>query len=193
MLLAAERQTYEAMWAVDGYASFSPGETFLPIFIDIIHKTHGTVLDAGCGSGRGALALQQAGFEVTACDLTAAGLIPEAASGLRFHEVSLWHDLPPQLGYLFGRKMDYVYCCDVLEHVPLPFTMLAVRNLLAVARKGVFLSIALEPDHYGTWIGKKLHQSLQSFVQWRDQLAELGTVQQSRDLLNTGIYYVVPR
>jgi 2-polyprenyl-3-methyl-5-hydroxy-6-metoxy-1,4-benzoquinol methylase len=192
MLLDTERQTYEAMWAVDAYAAFSPGETYLPLFLDMVQTSHGTVLDAGCGSGKGALALQQAGFEVTACDLTPNGLIP-AASGLRFHVVSLWHDLPPQLGYLFGRQVDYVYCCDVLEHIPLPFTMLVVRNLLAVARKGVFLTIALQPDQCGVWVGTALHQSVQSFVSWRDQLAELGTVQECRDCLMTGIYYVTPR
>jgi hypothetical protein len=32
-----------------------------------------------------------------------------------------------------------------------------------------------------------------SFVQWRDQLAALGTVKECRDMLMNGVYLVEPR
>lgn len=186
-LIDQERATYEQMWQIPDYAVNAPGELLLPVFLDMAKTTmRGSVLDAGCGSGKGALALQQAGFDVTCCDLTPAGLVPEA-QGFPFVETALWANLKRRIGF-----RDWVYCCDVLEHIPPVFTMLVVHRLLEVARRGVFLSIHLEPDHFGVWVGKPLHQTVQSFVAWRDQLAVLGTVVEARDLLNTGVYLVKP-
>jgi hypothetical protein len=65
--------------------------------------------------------------------------------------------------------------------------------LLEVARRGVFLSISLMPDEFGAFVGKRLHQSVQTFVQWRDQLHAIGTVVEARDLLHCGVYLVKPR
>lgn len=194
-LIETERQTYEAMWGLDAYAASSPGALLVPVFEDAITHHGGgnmlwraaSVLDAGCGSGRGALALQAAGFKVTMCDLTPAGLVSEAYA-LPFHQVVLWEDLRRTVGY-----HDYVYCCDVLEHVPPPFAMLVISRLLEVARRGVFLSISLVHDQFGAYVGKPLHQNVQGFTQWRDQLATMGEVLEARDLLIAGAYLVKPR
>jgi len=191
-LLTTERETYQAIWQVEAYARYSPGVEMLPIFLDMVGDDGGLVLDAGCGSGLGALALEQAGFRVRMCDLTPDGLTADARGGW-FDTACLWRDLRQQLRYIEFGAFDWVYCCDVLEHIPTPFTMLVVRNLLDVARRGVFLSISLQPDQFGAWIGKPLHQSVQSFTQWRDQLSELGSVRECRDLLTQGVYLVEPR
>jgi SAM-dependent methyltransferase len=193
-ILVAERDTYDQMWAIDAYATLSPGVQYLPLFLDAITAHEGplprwhasSVLDAGTGSGKGALALRAAGLTVTLCDLTDAGLVDEARD-LPFHVTPLWEPLRRIVGW-----HDWVYCCDVLEHIPPPFTMLVVSRLLEVARKGVFLSISLQPDAFGAWIGKPLHQSVQSFSEWRDQLATIGTVLEARDLLTVGVYLVQP-
>ena len=194
-LIETERQTYEAIWGLDAYATTSPGADMLPLFEDMIPRLGArarfrtaTVLDAGTGSGKGALALQARGFAVTACDLTDSGLIDEARAACPFHQVVLWEDLRRQVG-----RHDYVYCCDVLEHIPPHFTMLVISRLLEAARLGVFLSISLVPDAFGAWVGKPLHQTVQSFTQWRDQLDTVGEVVEARDLLITGVYLVKPR
>jgi SAM-dependent methyltransferase len=194
-LIAQERATYAEMWAVDEYAAFSPGETYVPMFLDMAGISEGqawpgSVLDAGCGAGKGALALAQRGFRVTLCDLTDAGLLPDVRGALTlpFHQAVLWHDLRPVVGQWF----DYVYCCDVLEHVPPQFTMLVIHRLLQVARKGVFLSISLMPDGFGPWVGKSLHQSVQTFPQWKQQIEAIATVQEARDCLHTGVFYLRP-
>lgn len=189
-ILQHERQTYDQAWSVPAYAEYSPGEKALPIFLDMIGpppQWHAaSVLDAGCGSGKGSLALRGAGFDVRCCDLTPSGL-PEPWT-LPFHEAVLWNDLRPIVGF-----SDYVYCCDVLEHIPPPFTMLVISRLLDVARRGVFLTISLTPDAFGAWVGRPLHQTVQSFNAWRDQIAVIGNLVECRDLLNTGVYYVRPR
>lgn len=181
-VIARERAKYETAWALPKYGDNSPGAQFLPIFQDMSGASGGTVLDAGCGSGKGALALQAAGFNVTLCDLVPDGLVTEAM-GLAFVPACLWHQLPVA-------PHDYVYCCDVLEHIPTPFTMLVISRLLAVARRGVFLSISTVPDQYGAWVGESLHQTVQPFVAWRDQLVALGHQVQGRDLLTVACFYL---
>lgn len=192
---ATEQQLYETVFStVDSYHASSPGEGLLPLFLDMAKaKTGSNILDAGCGSGKGAAALRGCGFSVWMCDLTDAGLT-ETTKGLPFRTATLWHPLVPQLGsYQAQIGFDYVYCCDVLEHIPTPFTMLVIARLLEVTRKGLFLSISLRQDVFGAWVGESLHKTVQPFTAWRDQLGELGTVIEARDLLDTGVYLVAPR
>lgn len=193
-ILDSERETYEQIWNQDEYASMSPGEMYLPIFQDMASPKHGaTVLDAGCGSGRGTLALRQAGLEVMACDFVSGVLIPEVAD-VPFVNIPLWDNLwqlPRNFGNPRSRTtFDWVYCCDVLEHIPTPLTMLVIARLLDIAKHGVFLSIATGPDQLGVWVGRPLHQTVEGFVWWRDYLATIGTVVEARDLLNAGLYLV---
>lgn len=192
-IVLAERAKYESAWAFEAYAAFAPGEQHINLFLDITGAKPGqTVLDAGCGSGKGALSLHRHGFDVHLCDLTSSGLVPEAAD-LPFTSACLWDDLRPALPYLSGGWVDWVYCCDVLEHIPPAFTMLVVSRLLDICRHGVFLSIALHQDQFGIWVGEPLHQTVQSFADWRDQLNAVGRVKEARDLLAVGIYLIEPR
>jgi 2-polyprenyl-3-methyl-5-hydroxy-6-metoxy-1,4-benzoquinol methylase len=183
----AEQAKYETAWALDAYAAHSPGERCLPLFLAMSGAKGGSVLDAGCGSGKGAVALSAHGFRVTCCDLTADGLVPEAR-GFTFHDVLLWSDLKKATGF-----HDYVYCCDVLEHIPPTFTMLVIARLLETSRKGLFLSISTVPDQFGAWVGESLHHSVQPFVAWRDQIGEIGRIVEARDLLTSAVFWVVPR
>lgn len=187
-LITRERTKYDDLWSsMSAYGKASPGAMMLPVF-ESMRRDAGPVsmLDAGCGSGKGAVALASAGYVVAMCDTTDAGLADEAI-GLPFAQVNLWDDLT-HLG-----RYEYVYCCDVLEHIPTPFTMLVVSRLLAIADRGVFLSISTVPDNFGAWVGASLHLSVQSFVDWRDQLNAVGRVVEARDLLITGAYLVEPR
>lgn len=196
-----QQQTlYKDVWGrVEAYDRFSPGATHLPFFLQHASPP-GTVLDAGCGNGAGAVALANAGFTVAMCDIT----ITEKAlmTGLLAHEVCLWDagDMSclPYLCHIANDafvdedKVDYTYCCDVLEHIPPEWTMLVIQNLLSITKKGLFLSIALVPDKFGLWVGEPLHRTVQPFVWWRDNLRELRSNVQARDLLQTGIFFVQP-
>jgi len=185
----AERETYQTIWGgVSDYATTAPGERFLPLFLHVTGSTRGTVLDAGTGSGKGAVALRQAGFQVTLCDLTDEGLVPEAQT-LPFKTACLWQSLKA-FAPLLGRKWDWVYCTDVLEHIPPQFTMLVISRLLEVARKGVFLTVSVEPDVFGLWIGRPLHQTVQPYEWWKTSLSEVGEVIDARDLLNAAMFVV---
>ena len=191
-----EASVYEKMWTLDSYAEFSPGETFIPLFHAMSGmKTTDSVLDAGCGAGKGALALRHSGHvgRIHLCDITDEGLVPEARHDFLFTRVCLWSDLYPQLPFMLGRRFDWAICCDVMEHIPEAFTMLVVERLLSVTRKGVFFSICFEQDQMGTLIGKSLHHTVQPFTWWRDCLKELGHMKECRDLVINGVFLVEPR
>lgn len=185
-ILDHERATYADIWtAVPSYADVAPGERYVSILAEHC-PLPARVVDAGCGSGKGALALRRAGYDVMMCDLTSEGLAPEALD-LSFFETCLWQPLRPQLRV---GSVDAVYCTDVLEHIPPQFTMLAVDQMLRIAARGVLISVSLTTDGFGVWVGRPLHQTVQGFTWWRDSLRELGQVEDARDLLATGVYWV---
>lgn len=198
-LLSAERALYETVWSsVTSYGDHAPGEHYLPLFLQCVGdrtRRGATVLDAGTGSGKGALALAAAGFSVRACDVTDAG-VTGAARAIPFYPACLWQDLS-RVARGFGHPgrttVDYVYCTDVLEHVPPQFTMLAIHQMLKIASHGLFLTVSLVPDSFGMWAGRSLHQSVFPFTWWRDALAELGDVHDARDLLGNAMFFVRPR
>lgn len=187
-ITAQEKDTYDEMWGHAAYAEFSPGEKYLGAFLDMSNAQPGqSVLDAGCGSGKGALALQSAGFNTQMFDLSREGLVEEAKS-LPFDQGCIW-----EISGHYERAFPWVYCCDVLEHIPTQFTMLTISELLKITRYGLFLSITLVPDTFGVLVGKSLHQTVQPFTWWRDSIKELGILRECRDLITTGLYLVEPR
>lgn len=185
MIEATERATYEEMWGFVPYSEHSPGEQWAGAFAQMSGNTmRGSVLDAGCGGGKGAIALHEWGFAVTMADLTDVGL-EEGARQFPFHRIPLWGNLKREFGFV-----DWVYCADVLEHIPTEWTMLAVSRMLEVARRGCFFSIAFVPDQFGAVIGTPLHQTVQSFSWWKARLNEIGHVTDARDLLECGLFLV---
>ena len=195
-----ETDTYATLWSsVASYSKNSPGEQHAAVFHGIAQDPGATVLDAGCGGGRGMVALAKLGYTVAGCDLTDAGLVAEAKA-YPFVQTSLWSDLRPVAYLLHCAKAgfaadgaDYVYACDVLEHLPTQFTMLAVDQMLRITKKAAYFSIYLTPDGHGPWVGRPLHLTVQPFTWWRDALREIADVVEARDCEEFGIYYVRPR
>jgi hypothetical protein len=62
-----------------------------------------------------------------------------------------------------------------------------------VSRRGLFLSVSLVPDNFGVWVGKSLHQTVESFQWWKESLGELGVVTDARDLHHAATFYVEHR
>lgn len=203
-VIEAQRTLYDSVWTTSTeYGQNSPGENNIAMFLSMAGDRlvpGQLVLDAGTGSGKGALALAKAGFRVAMCDLTDSGLCDEAKAIGPCWLVSLWHDLRPVV-YLDRvarqdeserARFDWVYCCDVLEHIPTEYTMLTITRLLEVTRLGVFLAISLVPDNFGVWVGESLHRTVQPFTWWRDRLGDLGELVECRDCMTFGVYLVRP-
>ncbi len=75
-----------------------------------------TVADIGCGTGRHALAMAEAGAKVTALDFSE-GMLSKARAKLGASTVQfVRHDLETELPFE-SRRFDRVTCCLVLEHI----------------------------------------------------------------------------
>lgn len=185
-LTTQQTDLYRDLWdAFPAYADLSPGAELVPIFQQVA-APGSTVVDAGCGTGKGALALAAAGYDVKLItDLTDQGLVPEAKRFV-FRESCLWKRLRPQ--WKLG-QVQWIYCTDVMEHLPTQCTLLAVDQMLAVADH-VFLAIAFMQDEAGMWMGQHYHLTVQPYTWWRDALKEVGRVTEARDLLARGIFVV---
>ena len=176
-ILEKERDKYAACFQLDEYLKHSPGQHWAKKFGKIANPELGDlVADFGCGSGRGGQELEKLyGVHVTYIDMANYfDLKPFIAQ-------PLWRKIPKR--YRFG------FCCDVMEHIPQEYTMLAVQNMLDCCGT-VFFSISFLPDHFGQFLGETLHLTVKPFVWWRDRLGEIGNVIDARDTLGEGIFYV---
>lgn len=176
-LAATERAKYERIWRKDSYRAYSPGEQAIPIFAQLVRK-RGSLLDIGCGTGRAGAALRDRGYDVTLMDFAANAPEPD----LPFINQNLWTAWP------HGRRWDYGYCCDVMEHIPPKKVDAVLRNIFEHCGR-VFFSIHFGEDNLGKLIGHPLHLTVQPFTWWRDKLREYREVKDARDLIGVGTFY----
>ena len=109
-------------------------------------KPGDTVLDFGCGTGRGAAKLQSMGCIVTGIDLAQNSL--DAGVSVPVIHACLW-DLP-DVTAMHG------YCTDVMEHIPTE-KVHAVLSGIAARVPQCYFNISTQPDAMGALIGKTLH------------------------------------
>ena len=176
----SERAKYRACWADPRYRVYSPGEQMLPLFRRMVRKRTGTLLDLGCGTGRAGVALAELGFTVTLADFVDTSR--DEGVELPFRRINI-----------FGRwprgRWDWVYCCDVLEHLPPERQRAALGNIAAHAGQA-FFSIHFGADNFGAVVGHPLHLTIRPFAWWREFLREFGDVVEARDLIGMGAFRV---
>lgn len=162
----AEQLKYRRMWTeVPGYRSTSPGEKLVSHFLRLSQWQPGdTLIDVGCGPGRASVALSEAGLAVTQLDITAASRDP-GCRGLPFIEACLWEPA-------IEDEWDWVYCCDVLEHIPPDHVEASLDNLAKMTGFGAFMQIALFPEAFGRHIGEVLHLTVESDEWWKAKILE---------------------
>lgn len=184
-MLSEERAKYEEVWSYQSYRkSASPGLQHVDHFIEMAMPEPGSsVIDIGCGTGEAGLALAERGFNVWWLDITSKALSPKVPRE-RFIEMPIWDHR-----WRMPTWWDYGFCCDVMEHIPTEFTMLALERVRCTCQTS-FFAIALRPDEFGSLIGYPLHLTVRSFAWWRDHLAEFGLVSDARDLCGDGVYVV---
>ena len=173
-----ESAKYSSIWSVSRYHDFSPGEQYAPIFAAQFEPDKSvTIIDAGCGAGAGGRALKDLGYtNVTFLDLVS--VTKEAP----FVQTALWDNWGTPLS-------DWVFCCDVLEHIPTEYVGLVLHRIRIQCAQA-FLSIGLTDDAFGKVIRDELHLTVKPFDWWRDFLKEFGEVEDARDLGVTGMYHV---
>lgn len=153
-----EREKYEQMWQIDDYRKTAPGEIYVASAIGALDMQRGdTVIDFGCGTGRGAAEFQRLGFKVCGVDFVRSAL----ETDIPFVQACLW-----EMPWL---RADWGYCTDVMEHIP-PEKVDDVLAGIAERVQGCFFAIATEPDNLGKRIGRVLHLTCQPPEWWAQTL-----------------------
>lgn len=172
LLTNPEQSKYDRLWAQHPeYRHSAPGEHLVGVFSSMAEiKPHHHVIDFGCGTGRGALAIaRRTGAKVTALDFSESSLdehVREALGGnLTFEQRDLTQPL------CLDRPADYGYCTDVMEHIPPEQVEAVLANIVTSARR-VFLCISTVPDRMGALIGEDLHLTVRPAEWWRAVLED---------------------
>src|SRR5579862_8487834 len=185
-----EREKYRQMWAHPEYRQVAPGEDCVDLFFAIARPHQGaSIIDFGCGTGRGALKLAQSGLRVTALDFAPNCLDDKVERALQLNLHSLrfrTHDLTQESPV----KAQYGYCTDVMEHIP-PIQVNQVLTTVLLGAQHVFFQIACEEDVCGALIGQPLHLSVHDYGWWLAKLQELDcTIHWSQDYGTHCCFYV---
>jgi hypothetical protein len=185
-IIDIERNKYSELWNdVPDYRIYSPGMENVPRFMHIIKPSKGSsLLDIGCGTGDSGLEFERLGLNVRWLDITDAGLNPIIPPA-RFTQKSLWSDWNRDWKYGY----DYGFCCDVMEHIPIEFTMLVADRIISACRTSWF-QIALVPDSFGSVIGQTLHLTVKPFAWWLEHFQGMGDVIEARDLCTQALFVV---
>ena len=171
-----EQRKYEKMWAIDDYRKVAPGETTAQIFLEQSKPMKdSTLIDFGCGTGRGGLMCALMGqMVVTLVDFAENALDEEVrnATVTQPHRIKfVQHDL--------NKKMDlhamYGYCTDVMEHIPPDEVDRVLANILLSANH-VFFQISCQPDIMGERIGEQLHLTVKPYDWWLKKFREQNCV-----------------
>lgn len=161
-----EKDLYKMMWERPEYRKVAPGEGAAFEFLAQAKPSRGSsVIDLGCGTGRGSLNLAFfGGLDVTMVDFADNCLDPDIrpmletqSHALRFKE----HDLSQPLEI----KAAYGFCTDVMEHIRPHHVDRVLDNCLESCQH-VFFQIATEDDQMGKLLGHRLHLSVHPYEWW---------------------------
>jgi SAM-dependent methyltransferase len=172
VIRSVEQAKYEKMWEHDFYRQVSPGEEVAQTFLSQAKPLpDSTVIDFGCGTGRGALMLALFGkMKVTMLDFAANALDEEVANACvtQPHRISfIQHDLTKKPKV----KAAYGYCTDVMEHLPPNEVDLVLSNILQSANH-VFFQISCQDDVCGAQVGEELHLTVKPYEWWVKKFRE---------------------
>lgn len=179
-----EEAKYKKAWANDGYRGYAPGEHAIEIYVRECKPKRTSVIDFGTGTGRGALALYNLGFDVTMIDIADNCLDDGVADriGNNLLIANLWDklDLP---------NADEGYCTDVMEHIPTEYVDAVIENIMGLCGRA-FFQICLHDDHFGEVIGEHLHLTVKPYEWWTEKLSEHGEIMLSGDMGSDAWYYL---
>lgn len=186
-----EKELYKMMWNRPEYRVVAPGEHVVHEFLRQAQPPAGaSVLDLGCGTGRGALAMAFfGGLDVTMVDFAdncldedIRPMLDTQKHCMRFLEADLTQPLPVQA--------VYGYCTDVLEHIRPHLVDQVLDNCLASCQH-VFFQISTVDDVMGDLVGHKLHLTVQPFAWWLQKFIDRKCViHWSKDAGDSCMFYV---
>jgi len=149
------------MWTHNSYRVHSPGADTVEWFLSKVKWTPGdTIIDLGCGTGRAGEKLASKGLQVRLLDFCKDAVEVD----LPFTDACLW-SLPPGLP-----RFDWIYCADVLEHIPREYLGKVFDSIASLTIRGGYIQVATAPDGCGKIIGETLHLTVEPSAWWYEQI-----------------------
>ena len=186
----SEAEKYQFMWNDEAYRLYSPGEMIAERFVAFANiKQNDTVIDFGCGTGRGAKKIHElTGCKMILIDFTDNCLDKEINdSYLNPNFLFLITDLTSTIPV----SGTHGFCTDVLEHIPTHQVETVIKNIMNCVEKA-FFQISLVEDSMGQRIGEKLHLTVKPFAWWEATFKYLGyqAIIMSEDYGESAVFYI---
>ena len=166
---------YRKMWELDVYRKHCHGENWAVHFLaQAKPKADSELIDFGCGTGRGGLALAMLGnMKVTLLDFTDNSLDPEVAQACETQADRIKFQVA-DLTQPIEHSAVYGICCDVMEHVAPDDVQKTLINILSAAQHVFFSICTAEEVHGEKYVGHQLHLTVQPSDWWAEQLRKAG-------------------
>jgi len=171
-----EKEKYIKMWDVPVYRHTSPGSNLSLDFLRYFAKemqVGDTLADFGCGTGRAAHMFLERGLNVNLIDIAPNCLDGEIQAltlmmphRITFTEACLW-ELTSDI-----ESADWLYCCDVMEHLPEAYVEQTLAQLAQRNKKGGCFQIFLQDEPFGTLIEDHLHLTIQNQEWWVEKISK---------------------
>lgn len=157
-----ELSKYNRIWDRQEYRQWSPGENAIDNFLrNCPWKPGDSLVDLGCGTGRAGAALATHGLNVVLLDFCVKAIEVRDLPVIRHNIWELYNT---------GLQWDWVYCVDVLEHIPEEMVEDTLKGIAHTTRKGGYLQIALFEEGCGRLINERLHMTVKSYDWWYNKI-----------------------
>jgi len=167
-----ESVKYGKLWTMPEYREHAPGENLSIYFLKQAKPKDGAhVIDFGCGTGRGAMRLRDAGLKVTMLDFARNCLDEPVRARLGEKFMFRKHDIEQPIPLV----AEYGFCSDVMEHIPPNKVNTVLNNILRAASHN-FFAISTVDDVWGKLIDEKLHLSIHPYEWWLAKFQEFNCV-----------------
>lgn len=171
-----EKEKYEKIWTIPSYRVSSPGYICSRVFFEFFEnriQPDDTISDFGCGTGLAALTFLEHDLNIHLIDI-AANCLQDKIEALtllmpdrvRFTTACLWNlpkTIPPT---------DWIYCMDVLEHIPEEKIDQVLQEMAKRTKKGGVLQIFLQDEPFGDCIEETLHLTIKPQDWWISKIKE---------------------
>jgi 2-polyprenyl-3-methyl-5-hydroxy-6-metoxy-1,4-benzoquinol methylase len=165
-----QRLKYDNQWKKDRYAKFSPGLRSIGRLLEWVRiyekcvSEENPILFAGSGSGHDAIVFHSIGLPIRLFDISANALrYPELEALITIG--TLWY-MPRE----WTGKFSFVWCADVLEHIPPSRVDESLHELRRVTKGFAMLQISLNDSEIEEHTGEPLHLTIRPQEWWRERV-----------------------